>query len=65
MKGQAVVSKSEMLATIEQKRAELIEIVLKNGLTSSISIKHSQELDALLNQYNKFSNFRQKSLSNT
>ncbi|MBP1941483.1 aspartyl-phosphate phosphatase Spo0E family protein [Cytobacillus luteolus] len=54
-----------MLATIEQKRAELIDIVLKNGLSSSISIKHSQELDALLNQYNNYSNFRQKSLSNT
>jgi hypothetical protein len=47
------VSKQEMLKIIEQKRAELIDIVLKNGLNSTISIKYSQELDKLLTQYIK------------
>ncbi|WP_319941513.1 aspartyl-phosphate phosphatase Spo0E family protein [Metabacillus sediminilitoris] len=42
-----------MLHLIEQKRAELIDIVLKNGLNSTISIKYSQELDQLLIEYIK------------
>lgn len=42
-----------MLQIIEKKRAELIDIVLKNGLNSKISIKYSQELDVLLTQYIK------------
>ncbi|WP_328824329.1 aspartyl-phosphate phosphatase Spo0E family protein [Metabacillus schmidteae] len=42
-----------MLQIIEKKRAELIDIVLKNGLNSNISIKYSQELDVLLTQYIK------------
>jgi hypothetical protein len=47
------VSKHEMLKLIEKKRAELIDIVLKNGINSTISIQYSQELDILLNQYIK------------
>lgn len=47
------MSKQEMLQMIEKKRAELIDIVLKNGLNSNISIKYSQELDVLLTQYIK------------
>ncbi|QGQ46282.1 aspartyl-phosphate phosphatase Spo0E family protein [Metabacillus sediminilitoris] len=47
------MSKQEMLHLIEQKRAELIDIVLKNGLNSTISIKYSQELDQLLIEYIK------------
>ncbi len=54
-----------MLSIIERKRAELIDIVLKNGLNSSVSIKYSQELDGLLNQYNKYLPNKSKSLSNT
>lgn len=42
-----------MLHLIEQKRAELIDIVLKYGLNSTISIKYSQELDQLLIEYIK------------
>ncbi|WP_078435308.1 aspartyl-phosphate phosphatase Spo0E family protein [Metabacillus halosaccharovorans] len=42
-----------MLQMIEKKRAELIDIVLQNGLNSNISIKYSQELDVLLTQYIK------------
>jgi hypothetical protein len=40
-----------MLKIIENKRAELIDIVQKNGLNSTISIEYSQELDKLLNEY--------------
>ncbi|MGE8203960.1 Spo0E family sporulation regulatory protein-aspartic acid phosphatase [Heyndrickxia sp. NPDC080065] len=36
---------------IEKKRADLIEIVKKEGLSSSLAIQYSQELDRLLNQY--------------
>nr|WP_232353699.1 aspartyl-phosphate phosphatase Spo0E family protein [[Bacillus] enclensis] len=37
---------------IEKKRAQLIDIVAKNGLTSPQAIQYSQELDLLLNSYN-------------
>lgn len=47
------MSKQEMLQKIEKKRAELIDIVLKNGINSTVSIKYSQELDILLTQYIK------------
>nr|WP_220129135.1 aspartyl-phosphate phosphatase Spo0E family protein [Anoxybacillus calidus] len=39
---------------IERKRSELIKIVAKNGLNSSLTIQLSQELDSLLNQYNEY-----------
>jgi hypothetical protein len=48
------VLKHELLALIEQKRAELIQIAIKYGLSSSVSIRYSQELDHLLNEYNRF-----------
>ncbi|MEH7116874.1 aspartyl-phosphate phosphatase Spo0E family protein [Neobacillus vireti] len=38
---------------IEKKRAELIQVATTNGLTSSVAIRYSQELDKLLNEYNK------------
>jgi len=38
---------------IEKKRAELIQVAITNGLTSSVAIRYSQELDKLLNEYNK------------
>ena len=56
------MSKHEMLKLIEKKRAELIDIVLKNGLNSTISIKYSQELDILLNQYIKDDHTQKKSV---
>ena len=46
------MSKQELLDRIEKKRAQLIEIVAKNGLTSPQAIQFSQELDRLLNRYN-------------
>lgn len=42
-----------LLSLIEQKRAELIEIAMQHGLNSSIAIRFSQELDVLLNEYNR------------
>ncbi|MFD2444185.1 Spo0E family sporulation regulatory protein-aspartic acid phosphatase [Bacillus sp. CGMCC 1.16607] len=45
--------KNDLLHLIEKKRAELIEVVNQNGFTSSIAIRYSQELDQLLNEYNR------------
>ncbi|XXM71797.1 Spo0E family sporulation regulatory protein-aspartic acid phosphatase [Lysinibacillus sphaericus] len=46
------MSKQELLDRIEKKRAQLIDIAAKNGLTSPQAIQYSQELDLLLNSYN-------------
>jgi hypothetical protein len=47
------VLKQELITLIEKKRAELIQVAITNGLTSSAAIRYSQELDHLLNEYNK------------
>jgi hypothetical protein len=52
-KGLFTVLKNELLALIEKKRAELIQVATTNGLSSSVSIRFSQELDHLLNEYNR------------
>jgi hypothetical protein len=49
----SAVIKQELIALIENKRAELIQVAVTNGLTSSIAIRYSQELDHLLNEYNR------------
>ncbi|MEL3973520.1 aspartyl-phosphate phosphatase Spo0E family protein [Rossellomorea oryzaecorticis] len=46
------MSKQELLERIEKKRAQLIDIVAENGLSSPQAIQYSQELDLLLNSYN-------------
>jgi hypothetical protein len=48
-----VAGKQELLSLIENKRAELIQVAMKNGLHSTAAIKYSQELDHLLNEYNR------------
>lgn len=45
--------KNELLQLIENKRKELNEIVMAYGLNSDTTIQYSQELDYLLNKYNK------------
>ncbi|MEH7383597.1 aspartyl-phosphate phosphatase Spo0E family protein [Bacillus sp. JJ1533] len=57
------MSKEQLLLKIEQKRTELVEIVLKHGFTATATIQVSQDLDHLLNQYN--TGRTQKSLSNS
>lgn len=47
------MSKHEILQQIEKKREELIRIVQLKGFSSSQTIRHSQELDTLLNLYNE------------
>ena len=47
------VIKQDLIELIENKRAELIQVAVTNGLTSSIAIRYSQELDHLLNEYNR------------
>ena len=50
--------KQDLIALIEKKRAELIQVAITNGLSSSVAIRYSQELDNLLNEYNR--NFLKK-----
>jgi len=47
------VIKQDLIALIEKKRAELIQVAIANGLSSSVAIRYSQELDHLLNEYNR------------
>ncbi len=47
------MSKNELVRLIEKKRSELIEVASNKGLTSSAAIRYSQELDHLLNTYNR------------
>lgn len=49
----SAVIKQDLVALIEKKRAELIQVAITNGLTSSVAIRYSQELDTLLNEYNR------------
>jgi hypothetical protein len=49
----SAVIKQELISMIENKRAELIKVAKTNGLTSSVAIRYSQELDHLLNEYNR------------
>ncbi len=47
--------KREMIfLLIVRKRNEMIQIANRNGLSSEETIKCSQELDILLNTFNKF-----------
>ncbi|MBL4952755.1 aspartyl-phosphate phosphatase Spo0E family protein [Neobacillus sp. YIM B02564] len=45
--------KNELIALIEKKRAELVQAANMNGFTSTIAIRRSQELDQLINEYNR------------
>jgi stage 0 sporulation regulatory protein len=49
----SAVIKQDLITLIEKKRAELIQVAITNGLSSSVAIRHSQELDNLLNEYNR------------
>lgn len=46
---------SEMLDAIKVKRAMMIKCANKKGFTSEETIKYSQELDVLINEYQKAS----------
>ncbi len=45
--------KQDLITLIENKRAELIQVAITNGFTSSVAICYSQELDKLINEYNR------------
>lgn len=45
--------KQDLIALIEKKRAELIQVATTNGLSSSVAIRYSHELDHLINEYNR------------
>ncbi|KUP08385.1 Spo0A-P phosphatase [Bacillus coahuilensis m2-6] len=57
------MTKLILLDKIESKRKELLSIVAEQGLTSLAAIEVSQELDQLLNEYNKL--YLSKKLSPT
>ncbi|WP_026688894.1 aspartyl-phosphate phosphatase Spo0E family protein [Alteribacter aurantiacus] len=46
---------------VEEKRQLMILSAKKNGLTSSETVKYSQELDELLNLYQNYTTQRKKS----
>ncbi|MBS2969100.1 aspartyl-phosphate phosphatase Spo0E family protein [Metabacillus sp. KIGAM252] len=48
------MTKKDMLKEIERKRNELNEIVSKNGMSSTVTIQYSQELDKMLYEYQQF-----------
>jgi hypothetical protein len=52
-KGPSNLPKENLLNQIEQKRAELYQAANMNGFCSSQAIKFSQELDHLLNEYER------------
>jgi hypothetical protein len=43
----------ELSRFVEEKRALMMESARKNGLTSDETVRYSQELDDLLNRYEK------------
>lgn len=45
--------KNDLLDAIEKKRLELFQIVTVQGLNSPLAVKCSQELDLLLNDYDR------------
>ncbi|WFA07433.1 aspartyl-phosphate phosphatase Spo0E family protein [Bacillus sp. HSf4] len=45
--------KENLLHEIEEKRKELVKIVMTNGMTSHVTLQHSQQLDILLLEYQK------------
>lgn len=47
------MSNKDLLNLIEKKRLELIQVAMKNGLASSAAVRYSQELDHLLNEYQR------------
>ena len=47
------MTKKDLVTLIENKRAELIQVATSKGLTSSVAIRYSQELDHLLNEYHR------------
>jgi stage 0 sporulation regulatory protein len=49
------INPSEMLNAIKIKRAMMIDCANTNGFTSEETIKYSQELDILINEYQKAS----------
>lgn len=49
----ATISRNELLAAIDEKRGEMVETGMKEGLLNPNTIRLSQELDGLLNDLHK------------
>ena len=48
------MTSAQLINRIEELRKEMTDVALKKGINSAESISLSQELDALLNEYEKF-----------
>ncbi|MCC3359144.1 aspartyl-phosphate phosphatase Spo0E family protein [Bacillus sp. REN16] len=48
------LNRESLILSIVQKRDEMISLASLNGMLNSKTIKCSQELDQLLNAFNKF-----------
>ncbi|WP_330847613.1 aspartyl-phosphate phosphatase Spo0E family protein [Pradoshia eiseniae] len=46
-----MMDRDQLETKIESKRAELVNTAMKYGLSSKNTIRYSQELDILLNEY--------------
>ncbi|PCK12641.1 transcriptional regulator [Bacillus safensis] len=45
------VRKEQLLMSIDEKRKQMVEAALVEGYTGEMTIKYSQELDNLMNEY--------------
>lgn len=52
--------KEQIEAAIKEKRELMIASAKANGFTNEITLKYSQELDVLINEYQRF--FRKKEI---
>jgi len=57
------VSESALLSSISKKRKEMIEVASVWGITDGKTVKHSMELDVLINLYQQFMMKRKKVMS--
>jgi len=48
------MTSTQLINKIEELRREMTDVALKKGINSAESISLSQELDALLNEFEKF-----------
>lgn len=57
-----VESKQTMKIFIERKRKTMVQAAKNHGMSAEITLKHSQELDELLNQYALVSQTKNKKI---
>lgn len=58
-----MMDRDQLETKIESKRAELVNTAMKYGLSSKNTIRYSQELDILLNEYTPLQFHVQKNMA--